>query len=243
MAVERSVQIFVNGFEGPRCTVEASTEWTVRQVQQAICEKLNIPVEGQTLIKEREKLFSEATVGSLLPDEAVSSLQLLLVVQEVRPINFVGLRHGLEQIAPGRLQGFGRGAFGMLTTAVSSDGLVVGEGRGLRFRPGTTDKNFFLGLGTRSSAPEDFSEIDHAVCCGADGRFCVYESGAKKFDGGGGSYTAISQVELLVHADRVEFFVGGLLKHISQRRCATECLFAMADFVDAGAEALEIQWL
>lgn len=76
------VNIVVNGLAGPRCTIEAPTEWTVFQVQEAIAEKLDVAVGSQTLIKDKEKLQWQATVGSLVSD-GMKTLELALLVQEV----------------------------------------------------------------------------------------------------------------------------------------------------------------
>lgn len=79
------VQIIVNGLSGPWCEVEASTEWTILQVHGAIWEKINVPVDWQTLLKGTEKLSWEVKVQSLIPEDSRSSqqlLQLTLVVQE-----------------------------------------------------------------------------------------------------------------------------------------------------------------
>lgn len=77
-----AVQIAVNGLAGPRCSVEATTDWTILQVHEAICEKINVPVDWQTLLKNTEKLSWEVAVGSLI-SEGLEVLGLTLLVQEV----------------------------------------------------------------------------------------------------------------------------------------------------------------
>lgn len=72
----------VNGLAGPRCMVEASTEWTVQQVHEAIAEKIGVPVDWQKLVKSTERLPWEETVGSLISD-GLDTLQLTLLVEEV----------------------------------------------------------------------------------------------------------------------------------------------------------------
>lgn len=74
--------VVVSGLGGPRCTIEASTEWIVSQVQQAICRTLDIPVDWQTLLMGVDKLEKEVTLGSLISEEVVQPLQLTLVVKE-----------------------------------------------------------------------------------------------------------------------------------------------------------------
>lgn len=76
------ITIVVNGCGGPRCTLEASTKWTIRKVHQAIFNKTSIPVDWQTLIKGTEILALEVTVGSLIGD-GFQKLELTLVVVEV----------------------------------------------------------------------------------------------------------------------------------------------------------------
>lgn len=80
MATE--VRVVVNGLAGPRCTLEACTEWSILQVHVAICEKIGVPVDWQTLLKDTEKLSWEVTVGSFIT-EGVESLELTLLVEEV----------------------------------------------------------------------------------------------------------------------------------------------------------------
>lgn len=72
----------MNGITGPRCIVEASTTWRISQVHEVLCEKLDIPADWQTLIKETSPLRREVTVGSLITDQLAAALQLTLVVEE-----------------------------------------------------------------------------------------------------------------------------------------------------------------
>lgn len=76
-----AIQIVVNGLAGPRCTLEASSEWTMLQVGSAISEKIGVPVNWQTLLKDTEQLAWEATVGTLISDDSLS-LELTLLVHE-----------------------------------------------------------------------------------------------------------------------------------------------------------------
>lgn len=78
------VLILVNGLSGPRCTVEATTEWTVLQVHTAIQEKLNrrhSPVCWQMLVKDAEQVPWEMSVGNLVPDD-LDTLELTLLFVE-----------------------------------------------------------------------------------------------------------------------------------------------------------------
>lgn len=77
-----TVHVVVNGLAGPRCTVEASTEWTILQVHEAIEEKIGVPVDWQKLVKNTEQLNWEVVVGSLISEDS-QSLQLTLLVEEV----------------------------------------------------------------------------------------------------------------------------------------------------------------
>lgn len=76
------VQIAVNGLAGLRCTLEASTEWTILQVHEAIEGQIRIPVDWQTLVKDTEKLAWEVPVASLISDKPSETLQLTLLVEE-----------------------------------------------------------------------------------------------------------------------------------------------------------------
>lgn len=85
-AESRPVQLLVSGLAGPVCTVDASTDWTILQVQEVICEQTSVPVNWQTLLKGTQKLRWEATVGSLLVDGLIETQHLTLVVQEVEEL-------------------------------------------------------------------------------------------------------------------------------------------------------------
>lgn len=63
--------------------MEATKEWKISQVQDAVQEKLKIPVHRQTLLKGIEILPWEATLRSLMPAELADMLQLTLLVEEV----------------------------------------------------------------------------------------------------------------------------------------------------------------
>lgn len=75
------ITIVVNGPGGPRCTVEASTGWTILQVHKAILKKLSVPVDWQTLLHGTEILAWEAVLSRLVADGS-ATLHLTLVVQE-----------------------------------------------------------------------------------------------------------------------------------------------------------------
>lgn len=90
-----AVSITVNGIAGPRCTVDATTEWSIRQVREALSSKLNIPVQWQTLFQGAQKLTLEAKVGSLLED-AAEPLSLSLVVAEVPDPEPTALQEAIE---------------------------------------------------------------------------------------------------------------------------------------------------
>lgn len=90
------ITVVVNGLAGPRCTVEASTEWTILQVHEAIFDKINVPVDWQSLIKETTKLGWEVTVGSLIHDD-LAKLQLTLLVEEVPEPDPRALRTAIEK--------------------------------------------------------------------------------------------------------------------------------------------------
>lgn len=74
--------VVVNGIGGPRCTLEASTEWTILMVHEAILEKINVPVDWQKLIHGTEEVAWEVILSSLMVNKSVT-LQLTLVVEEV----------------------------------------------------------------------------------------------------------------------------------------------------------------
>lgn len=82
MAASKRVNIIVNGPAGPRCTVEAGRWWTIYQVHSAIAQKIDVPVEWQTLVKDKEKLPYEEAVGFLLPDDLDTLQPTLVVVEE-----------------------------------------------------------------------------------------------------------------------------------------------------------------
>lgn len=80
--VAAAVQIKVNGPGGPRCSVQATTEWTILQVHDAIHEQLKVPVFWQTLLLGTKKLAWEVAIGSLISEDR-KTLQLTLLVHEV----------------------------------------------------------------------------------------------------------------------------------------------------------------
>ena len=96
-----------------------------------------------------------------------------------------------------------------------------------------------IGLGSRSVAPTDYSEIEYAASCCA-GLLEVYESGIEKLCSC--PYSGTSTVELRVTETQVEFLLDGVLKHTSQLR-GQQRLHTMASFYEVGAKAREIQWL
>lgn len=156
------------------------------------------------------------------------------------PVNFVGLCNGLEQLAPGHLKKTGGVQNNWNATAVSSESLMVGQGRGLRFWPGATNMHFMIGLGGQSSAPADHIGMDYAAYCSGNGSFFVQENGVFKFNRC--PYSSTSIVELRVSETQVEVVLDGAVKYTGQLR-GQRALYAMASFNSIGAEALEIQWL
>lgn len=81
-AMGTPVTVQVSGLAGPRCTVRASTQWTILQVHEAIYEGLDIPVDCQILLKGTNALALEASIAALVDSDSPEKLQLTLLVQE-----------------------------------------------------------------------------------------------------------------------------------------------------------------
>lgn len=90
------VQIVVNGLAGPRCPVEASTTWTILQVQEAISTRIGVPVDWQRLLKGTEELSWEVTVASLISVD-LETLELTLLVEEVPELEPGALRAAIKE--------------------------------------------------------------------------------------------------------------------------------------------------
>lgn len=75
------MRITVYGLGGPRCTVEAASDWTIQQVQEAIFRAIDVPVGRQILAKGKETLEPEVLVSSVTA-EAVEVDLTLVVDQE-----------------------------------------------------------------------------------------------------------------------------------------------------------------
>lgn len=77
-----AVTIVVLGLGGPRCTIEATDEWTVQQVHELLYEMIDVQIGQQiTLCQGTEVLALEATIGSMVDDPA-QGLKVTLVVEE-----------------------------------------------------------------------------------------------------------------------------------------------------------------
>lgn len=80
-----SVGITVNGVAEERCRVDATTDWTVQQVLEAIHKQIGIPVRCQILCHNDEQLHFQAAVGSLISKDAKSLILTLVVEEEPGP--------------------------------------------------------------------------------------------------------------------------------------------------------------
>lgn len=78
------VTISVAGLGGPLCAVEATTVWTIRQVQLRIFELTGAPLGRQGLFKGTEKLRPNAVLGALLDDTSPEALGLTLVISQAQ---------------------------------------------------------------------------------------------------------------------------------------------------------------
>lgn len=234
------VNIAVHGIGGHVCSVEANDEWTIGQVQEIIFQKLQIPMNRQTLLNGTNKLAVEALISNLIPDSAASAeLALTLVIRQAPQglVNFVEC--GLEHPMPGHLVRSELG-LGYNATAVSCDGFPVVAGGGLSFSAAEVGQLIMLGLGGRSAPPEDFRSIDFAVGCRPGGVFGVYQRGIHKFTSER-TMGPNSLAEIRVN-EKVEFVLDS---HV-EFTCALQgqqTLYAMASFNGAGAEAVDIRWL
>lgn len=64
--------------------MEANREWTIRQVQEALDDQLDVPIAWQRLFKNVERLAPEATVGDVLNGSPWNRLEVTLVVEQDR---------------------------------------------------------------------------------------------------------------------------------------------------------------
>lgn len=236
------LRVVVNGLAGHLCTMEATTGWTLQQVQEVLLERLSVPLSRQTMLKETTMLAAEVPLASLLSEDPTTALILTLIILQAPQglVTFSGCCNGLEQLEPGRLKKTAEASLLWNATAVSSEGFEVGKGKGLRFRPAHADKSLMIGLGASSSPPANFEEIEFAACCYSDGNFEVFERGSCQFTRWR-SYTPSSLVELVV-TDKIEYFLDGLL-HYTSTLTGQDILYAKASFHSPDAEALEIYWL
>lgn len=86
----------MNGLAGPRCTLEASAEWTILEVHEAIEAKLGVPFHWQRLVKDTEKLAWKVEVASLISETPDETLQLTLIVEEAPEPEPMALREAIE---------------------------------------------------------------------------------------------------------------------------------------------------
>lgn len=111
------ITISVAGLGGPLCTVEATTTWTIRQVQVRIFELIGAPIGRQGLFKGTEKLRPGVVLGDWLDETSPETLGLTLVISqaqwrfgETAPVDFSG----------GLIEGFGN--VGRTWLAISDEG-------------------------------------------------------------------------------------------------------------------------
>lgn len=95
------VQVRVTGFGGPKCTVEAFSDWTIQQVQDMIFRKIGVPAGRQILLKGCEELAPQAvlhTVASVSDAPANVEVTLTLVVDEADPVKEEELRDAFKAV-------------------------------------------------------------------------------------------------------------------------------------------------
>lgn len=238
------VSVVVHGLSGSVGTVNATVEWSVEQVREAILQELKLGIANGrlVLVNGLAKLAPQVLLGSLLSDSKATVLELTLVIHQVPHgfVDFVGCCNGLEQVQPGHLIKRRGVSFAATASAVSSEGFEVKMSGGVRFRPARVDKLFMIGLGGEKEVPADPHEIDFAVYCGVDSCLNIIERGIWRHTTTR-KCSPTSLIELRV-TDKVDYYLENQLEFSSCLK-GQETLYAMASFAHLGGEAMEIQWL
>lgn len=73
--------IVVNGLGGPRCTLKASSDWSTRDVQEAIFLQIGVPRKRQTLLRGTQKVPDKRLLADQENAASSETLTLTLVVK------------------------------------------------------------------------------------------------------------------------------------------------------------------